>query len=240
MRQRKSKGKTDKNKINLTQPLPSHYSNLEDWAKANEEYKDQIEGKGHLQKLKNQCKQCPHRKGCPAVVNDFSYTTRSSLCYLMEKAIVTHNKYLRIYGDEDVPTFSFVALRRLANDKTLNEQERSAFQMAVKEAKDLAKEKRVSPSMMMAFVRPESGTLAVTLDPAKNKNIPFIGAGEVELHYDQSVSLAFGVQTQDDLAIHYQHILKEAKRTVEEWHLDLYRIIFLQDQNTGKVKIWVD
>ncbi len=72
------------------------------------------------------------------------------------------------------------------------------------------------------------------------KQIPFYGFNEVEISYTDLVKMAFDINTPEPLAKHYQRVLNNAKEGIEAMQLEWYRYIFLQNPDTGKIRIWVD
>lgn len=51
--------------------------------------------------------------------------------------------------------------------------------------------------------------------------------------------IAFDASTPERTAAQYQQILLSAQKTMKEYRLPEYRIVFLQDA-AGSVKIWID
>jgi len=147
-----------------------------------------------------------------------------------------NNKFIRIYEDEPVPSFSYEDLLHLQQDKSLNPVERAEFKKMYEKIRFRIEHNNDAPGRFLIYVRPESGILAFTY----GERFQLMNSNEVEIPYEEVAEIAFDASTPDQISQHYQDVLNEVKKTMHEWDADLYRFIFLQNIYTGRVKIWFD
>ena len=146
------------------------------------------------------------------------------------------NKYIKIYESGNAPSFSITELEHLQNDETLNRNERGQFRDIYLRAKEAIEKGKAIPSKIIAFVQPECGKLVLTI----GEYLKIEGDNDIEISYDELVSMAFDINTPEDLSLHYQDILNSQQKCVKEWNTTWDRFIFLKNIYTGKIKVWFD
>ena len=139
---------------------------------------------------------------------------------------------------------------RMNNQNKLDQFEQDADKSARKQEIDEIKKKcdkcpnkSKCPFELYSYVTKQG--LCMTMSQIKeegdtNKTIPFLNSDDIELSYEDLVAAAFDTKTPDDLCSHFVSVLESAKKSVIEWGLGWYRIIFLQNPETKHVRIWVD
>lgn len=145
------------------------------------------------------------------------------------------NKFIKIYEDGNVPSFSFSDLEFLQNDKTLDDQERFKFKVYYLKAKK-AIENGADPQRICVFIKPESGELSLTI----GKYLIVNGAYDIELSHDEMIEMAFNHDIPNELQKHYQQVLIDAAKKEKDWNCGWHRFIFCLNPVTSRVRIWFD
>jgi hypothetical protein len=88
----------------------------------------------------------------------------------------------------------------------------------IKRQKPRCKKRRANPVNITAYVRPESGYLAITIGQVSSY---VNGANDIEISYDELVTVAFDIRTLGQWeCIEYQTILRNAQKIIKKENTD--------------------